>query len=237
MNAWNYPQGRYNTARTNARFCLCIGAGIVGGGMCTTASAEQLQTFLALGLQAEIDAKDVEVEDISLRSLSNLNENEDIENLWGLGATWDTELGSSLYGGAMGLLTLGQGDDSEGTYTSLDLGPWLRYRLPVKKIGLDLALGAGLTALLFDDLNAPFGDYTFTGIGYYLALGALVSYPIDRNLEIVGGLWFVRQSVGELSDEADIEAGGRNLANEIEIVFEDNIVTRVLFTAGITFDL
>ncbi len=193
------------------------------------ASSQEYGVYGLLGFNAEAEFDDVSFSNDNGALRLDGDEDEDLEDNLGVLVLGETELGSGLAWGGMAKLVFAEGDESDGNYTTLDLGVSGRWRAPVKSFDLDLVGAIGPSVLFLADLDDPFDDYSFLTLGYHLTAGVFASKKVG-SVTLSAGLLLSRESYADTEDEDNIDPFG-----DVTIEFEDGVMTRGYLVLGARF--
>lgn len=109
------------------------------------------------------------------------------------------------------------GDDSKTDYSMLDGGLWARFVFLPGRFEAFAAGGLGLSSITAD----PDAGTKLDGTGYHFLLGAGASFPVSRQMRVIGGLYYANH-LGDLEGDNNAEVKGFTLS-------------RILFTGGVMF--
>jgi long-subunit fatty acid transport protein len=153
--------------------------------------------------------------------IGNFDSKEDIDSNLGLAATveWKINRKSPL---RVGLRLAYQSIDVEdnagdSSTSATDIGAWGRYIFLPGKFELFGAAGVSYSLLDFDPEGSG-GDAE--GAGFNILAGAGATFPVNKRMRVIGGIYFSRHS-GTLEGDNDVEV--------------DVVMQQVQLMAGVTF--
>jgi len=213
-----------NGARRGLGLALFAGATILATPL--TASA---QHPIGIELVTQLPPFDGEAEwdDVEVSYNGNTydvrgDDDEDIEDNFGIAGYYLFELSPGLGLGPRGMFLGGEGDDSNIDYNTFDAGVMLRYTFDTPKVLPFVQGGLGLTFAEADHHD------NINGLGWHLSAGGGCGFPVSDRVALFAGMIFHRQAA-RLKGDVDV-GGGVNGDLEADVV-----LTRVLTTFGVGF--
>jgi hypothetical protein len=213
------------------RVAISMGTLALGLSLSGAAAAEGMGTVqLALALTANVAYDDdFEFKQSGVKQKGRFaDDSDDVEKNFGLFATYEFPVTSSITAGPrLGFIT-GETDDSEFTLRALDAGATSRVFFNDGNWRGFASLSAGLTYGMVKDgeIGLVELDADLSGIGYHVVAGVGVQGKIDAPVGLMGGVYYSHHALPEVSGDAN---------NVTDVVFSDIVVSRILLTAGITF--
>lgn len=192
----------------------------------TAHAASGVGAELILGLTGEAEADELSCK--SGCTGSQALSDEDLEQNFGVAATYERAVRPNVRVGARASYLMGQGDDTDQDLGSFTLGAWGRYLVPVGRATLHVGADLGPSYVTSEAMVLG-TSMDFSGVGFHAVIGGGVSAPIADGIEFRGGLYYSYEQTGSL--EADENVQG----TAVELEIEDAVATRVLVSAGLAF--
>lgn len=192
----------------------------------TAHAASGVGAELVLGVTGEAEADEVSCK--SGCTGSQALSDEDLEQNFGIAATYERAVRPNVRVGVRASYLMGQGDDTDQDIGSLAIGAWGRYLVPIGRATLHVGADLG-PSYVTSEATMLGVSMDFAGVGFHAVIGGGVSAPIADGLEFRGGLYYSYEKIGSM--EADETVQG----TAIELEIEDAVATRVLVSAGLAF--
>lgn len=200
-----------------------VAAGLLVAGVAQAEATGTVQGMLGFNAETDYDEGKVKANG---QSATFDGDDDDLESNFGLSASYEFAMSSRLVLGPRLSFMTGEGDDSENTVRTIDIGGIGRFFFNDGSWRGFAALGVGATygMLTNDDTDLDVG-----GLGYHFLLGAGVQGDLGSTVGFIGGLYYEYVAIGS------VEGDGKSAGVTVDVELDDATVTRPMLMAGITF--